>query len=45
MMKWKKTRNDLKLALIKLFMSVSGGELVFVIQAIYFILQKLSSED
>lgn len=40
MMKWKNTKNDLKLALIKLFMSVSGGEFVFVIQAVYFILQK-----
>lgn len=36
----KKPGNVLKLALTKLFMSVSGGELVFIIQDIYFILQK-----
>lgn len=40
-MKWKKkTINNLKLALKKLFMTVSGGEFVFLIQDIYFILQK-----
>ena len=35
-----KARNNLKLDLTKLFMSVSGGEFVFLIQDIYFILQK-----
>lgn len=35
----KKARKDLKLALTKVFMSVSGGAFIFLIQDIYFILQ------